>query len=85
MTYDDDNYDEMVHFYSTTQPPPEMLIQCFDCKARFDTPDEQEFSEPYEFWGERGTRRTVLLVCPECGSENIEPVEDIEEDEPDDE
>lgn len=66
---DDDSYDELLRYEMTSQP---FLMKCLHCKAKFDEPDELYSSEPYEFWGERGSRKTVLQVCPECGSEYIE-------------
>lgn len=63
------------------------MYRCLDCRATFAYPEEKDAGhEPYEFWGERGYRRMVIWVCPECECDEIEPYDEeneveIEEDE----
>lgn len=65
---DDDLYEDLLRYEMTQQRP---TYECYACKERFEEPDTLESCENYEYWGERGLRRTYLEVCPTCGNEAI--------------
>lgn len=61
--------------------------ECHDCRARFDEPDEEYVNSAYYYGvgSEFGSSSDSMLitVCPRCGSENFEEIEEYEEEEED--
>lgn len=57
-----------------------MTYRCGKCKEPFDEPDYEETKESFEFWGSVGRHTFVTEICPFCGSEDFDPIEDEELD-----
>lgn len=60
------------------------LHQCYRCKAVME-PDIELQTDTMEFWGAPVTRTLRVLVCSECGSDDVdecrwfEPEEELDE------
>ena len=61
------------------------MLKCYECGCIFDEDEADERSECVgEFWGSPAYQS--FMVCPECGSDEIDDYEEEnEEDENDDE
>ena len=62
---------------------PVPTYECSDCGARFEEPDEQYVNSAYYYGvgSEFGSSSDTMLitVCPRCGSEEFEEIEEYEE------
>lgn len=58
------------------------LCQCYRCKAVME-PDIELQTDTMEFWGAPVTRTLRVLICSECGSDQLDdlPIEEEEIDE----
>ena len=54
------------------------MWKCYWCKATFDTPDLQSYTENLD--GENGYWTYHYAVCPQCGSDEVEEVEEEGDD-----
>lgn len=43
--------------------------------------DVESYTEPYEFWGMRGTQRVDVSVCPDCGRDDLSEAEEVKDEE----
>ena len=61
------------------------MYKCNDCHETFDEPDEQVWNAADYYGVERNGHDQMLYidVCPLCGSEDIEEIDDEEDEEED--
>lgn len=50
------------------------IYKCRDCKARFEEPVREEYTERYEYWGATFSQKYVEDSCPECGSDLLDEI-----------
>jgi hypothetical protein len=55
--------------------------QCYKCKGITIDPDCELQYEPYEFWGEYGMQTFNVYKCSYCGSDDMEPYEEPDDEE----
>jgi hypothetical protein len=79
MGYVMNNFKNTLHVFTALEAkrsPPGLV--CSECGETFheDEANLEERTEPSEFWGSRELTHHHVLVCPACGSDQIDDVEE---------
>lgn len=56
------------------------MYRCVECEETFSKPLTAEYVEPCEYWGFKTMERMSVLVCPECGCEEFDELEEETEE-----
>lgn len=55
-----------------------MIYRCLDCNETFREPELKVYEEPSEYWGAQVSEEIVIELCPHCGSEDIDKVNECQ-------